>query len=238
MRGPYGFELVENCQACKLRKEGYFCQQMAAGLKEFGAIKSSSTYPEGAVLFLEQQEARGVFILCEGLVKLSISSGAGKTLIVRIVKPGEVLGLAAVLGGTPYEVTAETLRPCQIAFLRRDDFAHFLEHHPEAYQAVVKQMAASYDGACEQLRTVGLSASVPERLGRLLLEWSEGAERTKAGAKVTLPLTHAEIGELIGSSRETVTRSFSEFRARHLVALKGSTVTIPDREALETFVNR
>jgi CRP/FNR family transcriptional regulator len=70
-----------------------------------------------------------------------------------------------------------------------------------------------------------------------LLDWSEGAEQTKLGTRITLPLTHEEIGEFIGSSRETVTRAFSEFKSRHLVALKGSTVTIPNREALENMVN-
>jgi CRP/FNR family transcriptional regulator, cyclic AMP receptor protein len=87
--------------------------------------------------------------------------------------------------------------------------------------------------ACEQLRTVGLSASAQERLARVLLEWSQGAEQTKSGTRITMLLTHEEIGELIGSSRETVTRTFSEFKSRHLVALKGPIVTIPDRTALE-----
>ena len=74
MRGPYGFEMNENCQTCKLRKSGYFCQLQGAALKNFDAAKASSVYPEGAVLFIEKQEARGVFVLCEGQVKLSISS--------------------------------------------------------------------------------------------------------------------------------------------------------------------
>jgi len=210
---------------------------MAAGtLKDFNTAKSSSVYPEGAVLFLERQTPRGVFLLCEGQVKLSISSSEGKTLILKIAKPGEILGLTAVIEGTPYEVTAETLRPCQVAFIRRDDFLAFLAHHPEAYQGIVKQLSVNYDGACEQLRTVGLAASAAQRLARLLLEWSEGAEQTKLGARITMPLTHEEIGEFIGSSRETVTRTFGEFKSRHLVALKGSTVTIPSRAALETLV--
>ena len=161
---------------------------------------------------MEKQDPRGVFILCEGQVKLSICSSEGKTLIVRIAKPGEVLGLTAVVAGTPYEVTAETLRPSQVAFVRRDDFLRFIAAHPEIYQNIVKQMASSYESACEQLRTVGLSASVQERLARVLLEWSQGAEQTKAGTRITMPLTHEEIGEFIGSSRETVTRTFSEFK--------------------------
>jgi CRP/FNR family transcriptional regulator, cyclic AMP receptor protein len=236
MRGPYGFELSDSCKTCKFRGNGFFCQLSPAALKSFDAIKSSSAYPEGALLFLENEAPRGIFVLCQGEAKLSISSSDGKTLILRIAKAGEVLGLTAVLGNSPYEVTVETLRPSQVAFIRREDFLRFLTQHPEAYQGIVKQLSSSYDGACEQLRTVALSASAPERLGRLLLEWSAGAEETKTGTRITLPLTHEEIGEFIGTSRETVTRTFSELKTRHLVALKGSALTIPNRTALQQFV--
>ena len=233
MRGPYGFEMSDSCQTCKVRKDSFFCQMEAAALKGLDLVKAPSVYPEGAVLFMEKRESRGVFILCEGQVKLSICSSDGKTLILRIAKPGEVLGLAAVMGGTPYHATAETLRPSQVVFIRRDDFQHFIASHPEVYHNIVKQMASTYDGACEQLRTVGLCASASERLAKVLLEWSREAEQTTSGARITMPLTHQEIGEFIGSSRETVTRTFSEFKSRRLVALKGSTLTIPDRAALE-----
>ena len=80
MKGPYGFEMSENCQTCKLRKSSFFCQLSPKATKDFDAIKSSSAYPESAILFLEKQESRGVFVLCEGEVKLSISSSEGKTL--------------------------------------------------------------------------------------------------------------------------------------------------------------
>jgi CRP/FNR family cyclic AMP-dependent transcriptional regulator len=237
MRGPYGFEMSGSCETCGVRSSNFFCQMAPAAMKAFNAITYSSVYPKGSVLFLEKTDPRGVSVLCEGEVKLSISSSDGNTLIVRIAKPGEVLGLTAVVGGMQYEVTAETLRPCHVAFIRRDDFLRFVAQHPEVYQGIVKQLTSSYNGACEQLRTVGLSASVPQKLGRLLLDWSRGAAEAKAGRQITLPLTHEEIGECIGSSRESVTRTFSELTSRNLLSRKGFTVTIPDRAALETFVN-
>ena len=235
MRGPYGFEANENCQSCKVRANGFFCQLSPAALKDFNAVRSSATYPAGALLFLEKQDPRGVFVLCAGQVKLSISSSAGKTLILRITKPGEILGLMAVMSGSPYEVTAETLHPCQVAFVRRDDFLRFLTKHPEAYQGVVKQLNTLYSGACDQLRTVGLAASAPEKLARLLLEWSADGKDTKPGTPIKLPLTHEEIAEFIGSTRETVTRTFSEFKNQQLVTFQGSTLLISNRPALEVI---
>ena len=232
MRGPYGFEMSENCQSCKLKKSSFFCELSPKAVKQFDSVKSASAYPEKAILFLEKQDSRGVFVLCEGEVKLTISSSEGKTLILRIAKAGEILGLMSVPSGKPYEVTAETIRPSQIAFVRREDFLRFVAQFPEATQGIVKQLSSNYNMACEQLRTVGLSASAPEKLAKLLLDWSAGAEETKAGTRITMPLTHEEIAEFIGSTRETVTRTLSEFRSRNLVTLKGSTLMIASRTAL------
>jgi CRP/FNR family transcriptional regulator, cyclic AMP receptor protein len=237
MKGPYGLELNDGCKTCKLNGAGFFCHLGPAALKEFDAIKSTSTYPKGALLFVEKQDARGIFVLCEGEVKLSISSAEGKTLIMRIAHAGELLGLVATIAGTSYEVTAETLHPCQVAFVRREDFQRYVSSHPETSKGVLSQMSSQYQGACEQLRTVGLSSSANEKLARLLLTWSAGMPRTKAGTRITMPLTHEEIAEFIGTTRETVTRTLSDFKTRHLIIVQGSTLIIPDHAALESIAN-
>lgn len=142
MKGPYGFELNDDCQNCTVRGEGFFCQLAAPALKDLNAIRFTSAYPAGAVLFIEKQTARGIYLLCEGEVKLSVSSSEGKKLILRIARAGEVLGLVSALAGAPHEVTAETLRPCQVAFVPRDAFPRFLSKHPEAYPRVASQLGA------------------------------------------------------------------------------------------------
>ena len=137
------------------------------------------------------------------------------------------------MSGSPYEVTAETLHPCQVAFIRRDDFLQFIAKHHEVCKGIVNQLSSLYDGACEQLRTVGLAASAPEKLARLLLDWAPETKDTKQGMPVKMPLTHEEIAEFIGTTRETVTRTLSNFKSRQLVALHGSTLLISNRPALE-----
>jgi len=236
MKGPYGFELNDNCETCKLRSNGFFCQLPAGAVKDLDAIKFRSAYPKGAVLFIEKQTARGIYVLCEGQVKLSISSSEGKTLILRIAKAGEVLGLVSALGGTPHEVTAETLQPCQVAFVPRDAFLQFISKHPEAYPIIANQLGSQYSVACEQVRNLGLSGSAPEKVAKFLLDFAVSGQRTKEGIRLKLPLTHEEIAEFIGTTRETVTRTLSEFKSHHLVELRGSTLVIENREALEEFV--
>jgi len=232
MNNLHGFEMSQKCQACKLRMNGYLCNLSPVAAKEFEAIKYSSTYPPNSMLFLENESARGIYLLCSGEVKLSVSSRGGKTLILRIAKPGDILGLTANMSGSPYEASAETLHPCQIAFVRREDFVNFTQKYPEAYRTVAQQLGGQYAVACEQLRTVGLSTSAHEKLARLILHWSFEGKTTPEGTQIKVPLTHEQIAECVGSTRETVTRTLSEFKQKHLVQLKGATMIIPNRAAL------
>jgi CRP/FNR family cyclic AMP-dependent transcriptional regulator len=236
MRSPYGLELVEDCQTCSNKADGFFCDLSAEGLKAFEAIKYTTAYPAGAVLFVEGQSAQGVFLLCKGRVKLSMTSSEGKTLILRIVKPGEILGLHATVSDTAFQATAETLEPCQVNFIKRDDFLRLLREHGDASIHAAQQLSGSYQTACEQVRSLGLSQSAPEKLARFLLEWSSKGQPSKQGVRVKLTLTHEEIGQIIGTSRETVTRTLGEFKSKHLAELKGSTLVIQNKSALEAFL--
>ena len=220
------------CENCKLKQNGFLCHLTPAAAKEFESIKLSSRYPEGSILFLENEKARGIFLVCSGKVKLSVSSRGGKTLILQIASPGEVIGLSASMSGTPYEVTAETLHPSEIVFIRREDFMQFIHRFPEAYEAVIRQLNLQYGRACEQLRTIGLSTTVHEKLARLFLHWSSGEQPSTEINQIKVPLTHEQIASCLGSTRETVTRTLSDFKNRHLVTLRGTTVMIPDRSAL------
>lgn len=201
------------------------------------SLAHASSFPSGISLFNEKDSASGVYFVLEGEVKLSMNSAEGKRLILRIARKGEVLGLASALSGRPCEMTAEILYPAKIATVRRTDFLNFLTRHPEVYRTVTEELSRSYNLACDQLRTVGLSSSAPEKLARLLLEWSENGQTTERGTRCRFPLTHGEIGEFIGASRETVTRTLSTFKSRHLVVFNGSTLMIPSRAALEILAH-
>jgi CRP/FNR family cyclic AMP-dependent transcriptional regulator len=232
MNSQHGIDLNKKCQTCTMKSKGFLCNLSPAALKDFEAIKYTSMYPPSSMLFLENEPARGIFLLCSGEVKLSVSSRGGKTLILRIARPGDILGLTSSLSSAPYQASAETLHPCQIAFIRRDDFMNFLRKYPEVYQTVFEQLTGQYATACEQLRTVGLSTSAHEKLARLLLHWSHEGKPTPEGMQIKVPLTHEQIAECVGSTRETVTRTLSEFKHKHLVLLKGATMVIPNPAAL------
>ena len=237
-RGPYGLELNDNCRTCTFRRNGFFCQFSAAELKDFDAIKRVSAYPTDSILFVEHQMPRGIYVLCEGQVKLSLTSKNGKTLILRIAGPGDILELADVLSGNLYEVTAETIRPCQIAFVRTADFLRLLAEHPGVYQSVASQLCSHYQEACEQMSMIGLGTSILEKLAKFLLHWARSGTEVGAETHFTLPLSHEEIAQCIGTTRESVTRAFGEIEKQGLVEHRGSTLVIRNHEALRQFRSR
>jgi CRP/FNR family transcriptional regulator len=125
-----------------------------------------------------------VFILCTGKVKLSTSSADGRSLILRISEPGEVLGLTAAVTGKPYELTADVIEPTQANFISQADVLLFLREHGEATLRVAQQLGETYHSAVAEMRTIGLSHSAAEKLARFLLDLSAGQDNAKGDAKV------------------------------------------------------
>jgi len=165
-----------------------------------------------------------------------MSSSEGKMVTLRTAKPGDVLGLHAVVSGKPYEATAETLGPCQVNFVRRDDFLQFLQENPEASIHAARELSSSYQSACEQIRSLALTHSASGKLAKFLLDSSGNEHEKQQGIRVRLTMTHEEIGQIIGMTRETVTRTLGEFKNKHFVVQNRSLLRIQNRAALEHFV--
>lgn len=234
---PYGLHVIENCLTCPHREDHLFCNLSPEGVRRLSEITSTATYPKGAVLFVEGQEPRGVFILCHGRAKLSTSSTDGRGLILRIADAGEVLGLSGVISGKPYILTAEALEPLQANFISRVNLLRFLEENAQAALRAAKLLGENYHTAFAEIRNIGLSNSAAEKVARFLLEWVDGHNDARSPDRATLTLTHEEIAAMIGASRETVTRVFSDFKKRKLAQVSGSTLILSGRSALERLVD-
>jgi len=232
---PYGLPIVEDMREFDLGDQSFLSGLASQTLEELNRIKHTSSYPEGAVVLMEGQAPRGVYIVCQGRVKLMTTNSEGKTLIVKIAQPGEVLGLQSVVMNTPYELTAETLQPSQLAFVASDRFLRFLRTHGDACLRSTQHLSSDCQSAYEVIRSIGLCHSVAGKLARLLKQLSSDAPVSNGMLRFKMSLTHEELAQLIGSSRETVTRILGDFRRRGVVELNGATLIIRDKAALETL---
>jgi CRP/FNR family transcriptional regulator len=131
-------------------------------------------------------------------------------------------------------VTAEMIEPGQANFITRDALLQFMREYGEVAVRVAEQLSRNYYTAYEGIRTLGLTNSPAERFAKLLLGW---CNTSGDPVQVKLTLTHEEIAEIIGTTRETVSRLFSQFKKKQLLQLKGATLTIRSRAALQKMVN-
>lgn len=230
---PYGLPVAENCSTCTISENNYFCKLSERATKALERINHVTSYPDGALIFMEGDMARGVHILCQGRAKLLTTNSDGKTLIVKIAQPGEILGLNSVLAGKPYEITVETLQPCQMAYISREDFLVFIRDNADACLQVAQHLGRDCHSAYDVIRSIGLSNSATEKLARFLMECASGGRVMDGILKVKLALTHEEIAQRIGCSRETVSRTLSGFKRQRLVELNGATLLVHNKAALE-----
>jgi CRP/FNR family transcriptional regulator len=193
--------------------------------------------PSRSIVFEESQTANGVYVVCSGQLKLSAMSKDGRTMILRIAGPGDVLGLSATLSDVPHEVTAETLEPTQMKYIRRVEFLQFLEKYAEVGEKAARTLAKEYHAVFLDARRLALSGSAAGKLARLLLDWANTAACGRPGLRFTMALTHEELANMAGTSRETVTRLLNQFERDHLIVRRGSSLTILAPSDLEDLAH-
>ena len=243
MIAPYGIDLIEDCSACTVTKRSFFCGFSREVRQALDQVSHKSILPAGAILFVEGQSPRGIFILCSGRVNLSTTSREGKILILKTAEAGEALGLSAAISGMAYEATAETATPSQLNFVDRKHLLELMENHSEVGVHTAQSLSRDFQAAYRDIHDLVLTRSSAGKLARLLLSQSQVQSQVQpqvhaapaAETRVHGAMTHEEMAQRIGASRETVTRLLSDLKRKQLIRLDGPTLIIRNRIALEAL---
>jgi len=216
-----------------------FCQISSELAHLIASVSSTVTHRRKAKLFVEGEKPRGIFILRTGTAKLTTCSTLGKTIVIRLAEPGDVLGLNAVVSNRPYGATAEMMASGQVDFIARDCLLRLMKANDNFAFAVAEQLSATYYSLHDAVRSLGLASHPLERLAKLLLAWTSPWDTSANTAELSfkLPFTHQEIADNIGSTRQTVTKLFSELRRKHLLGSEGRKLVITDRLELQRIVH-
>jgi len=236
MKTPYGLAIVDDCSECPEARGDFFCSFSQPVLQSLNQVSHRSTLPTGAILFVEGQSPRGMFILCSGRVNLSTTSREGKVLILKTAEAGEALGLSAAISGACYETTAETATPCLLNFVDRNHLLGLMQAYSEVGLRASQSLSRDFHCAYRDIHDLVLTRSSAGKLARLLLSQSSPAQGLGASQiRIHTFMTHEEMAQRIGSSRETVTRLLSDLRKKRLIHLEGANLVIRDRQALEAL---
>ena len=226
--------IPKNCLSCTLRQNSDFCNLPQPLMTFFSNMGHVTLYPANATLMAEGQIPRGIYIACSGRSKLSIQAHDGKTIILKIAGDRQVLGLSTVIRGGPSPITVTTIELCQIKYVERESLLRMIERDSRAALACATALAREVTASFDDVHDLLLARSSTEKLARLLLSWVADEPRNRE-LRVATEFTHEEIAQMIGSSRETVTRLLSDMKRKDLIRLEGATLVIPNRVALQAI---
>lgn len=189
--------------------------------------------PKGTFMFFEGDVAHGVYILYEGRANVLTGTAEGKTLILKTAQPGDILGLNSVFAGTSHAVTVEVVQSCRFAFIARKDFLRFVKEHSDACLYFAQHLGRDCHSAYDVIRSTGIT--VPKRLARFLIACCANGRMRDGIFRATVALTRGAIAQRIGCTRETASRTLSDFKRRGVAELVGTALLVHDRDALESL---
>lgn len=230
-------QVPAGCAACANRRPGWFCSLGSAVLADLELATSTISLPAQASLFSQGEDARCLYLICSGYLKLTAGRPQDRQMIVRVAGPGSMLGLYAVLSHGVYEVSAESLTTAQLRPVERDRFLSFLRSHKEAQMRAVQCICQEYRFALQDACRIALAETVAARLARLLLELAHqiGEHLAEGGYRFPLLLTHEEMASMACTTRETVTRTLGQFRKDGWISIEDSLITLHEPQQLQAL---
>jgi CRP/FNR family transcriptional regulator, cyclic AMP receptor protein len=221
---------VGNSCAGPLQECPLFRELSSDSLQALDNIIQPTSFEKDATLFAQGRLSYGVFILISGRIKLTSVTVGGSVDLLAIAKRGEAVGLSSAVSGRPHVATATTTEMTQTVIIQRDSFLEFIRKHGDAAVRVAQVLAELYDVAQEEKKGFLVRESAVQKLARLLLNLS--TQLPENGNHLRIGLTHEEIGNMIGTSRETVSRTLGDLKNRNILVLRDSKLIIHDRSAL------
>jgi CRP-like cAMP-binding protein len=224
-----------SCDSCALHKS--FCSFPEEVQAAFDALKTTVAFWKGETIFHEGDRCENVYAICEGTVKVVATSSEGRVLLLRFGQAGSMLGLAeAVLGPVPFECSAIAAENTILSVIPRDLFMRFIRSYPEAALSLVVALSEQYKVAQRETKLLGFGDPSSVRLAHLLLEWSANQGMPCAeGILIPLQVTHGELAQAIGATRETVTRLLGNLMQSGLLARTAAGIIIRRPERLAGF---
>jgi CRP-like cAMP-binding protein len=227
----------ELCQSCK-----HECSYLFSGLSQSARMELASLMrplelDAGELVFYEGLPAYGLYILCEGKIKVAKRLKGGRSQILKLLAPGEVLGEKTLFDQETYTCYAKALEPSRLMFIPREDFLAFMRKYPDVAFRLIEKLSRELKAFGDKL--VEISAySAKERMARVLLELAQAFGReTPEGLDIGVELPRGEIAEMAGVTTETAVRILSEFKDQGILALPGRRIVILKPEELRSMAH-
>jgi CRP/FNR family cyclic AMP-dependent transcriptional regulator len=204
-----------------------------AELAALAPLLRERRYPRGAVILMQGDPGDSLFLLAQGQVKVVLIGEDGREVILSVLGPGSFFGEMSLLDGEPRSAHVIAMEESALLQLRRDDFQARLRASPDVALGVLRELSLRLRRADDTIGSLALR-DVNGRVAHLLLELAS----REGGTRITSRLTHATIAQMVGSSRETVSRTLSALTAAGVIRMSRREIVILDAAPLRQAAQR
>ncbi|HKP15938.1 MAG TPA: Crp/Fnr family transcriptional regulator [Gemmatimonadaceae bacterium] len=197
-------------------------------LLKFAELTRERTYPKGSVILFQGDPGDSLYVLRQGRAKVVLIGEDGREVILGVLEPGAHFGELALIDDQPRSAHVIAMEDSQLLILRREDFRRRVEANPSVAWALLTELSRRLRRADQKIGGLVL-LDVPGRISRLLLDLSSES----SNGTIEKPLTHQTIAQMIGASRETVSRAMKDFQEEGLIRVERRRIAVANRDALE-----
>jgi CRP/FNR family transcriptional regulator, cyclic AMP receptor protein len=212
-----------------LQRHPLFSGLPLESIERLSTYTSSRAYPRGATIFTKGDPGTSLFAVCSGTVRIAVPSRDGRDAVFNLVKGGEIFGEIAVLDGRPRTAVATAMTDCKLVVIDRRDVAGMLDSQPEIALKLIEVLCARLRYTSELVEDI-LFGDLSERLAKLLLRLLGGGE--PSGSHYRIMMTQRELGQMIGSSRESINKQLQEWKQRKWVRIERGGIIVVAPKAL------
>jgi CRP/FNR family transcriptional regulator len=231
--------LIDNnpsCQHCTHRNGSIFCKMEHDNMVEIDEEKECVNYKKGQSIFTEGNKPHGLYCVNKGKIKLVKMGEDGKEQILRLIKPGDLMGYRALLTGDRYNATAIALEDCGICFVPKHMFVNILQKDSNLTMEMMRILGEDLKKAEEHITHMA-QKPVRERMAEALLFIKETYGFEPDNQTINVTLTREEMANLVGTATETAIRLLSEFKHDGIVELVGKKIKILNHPKLVSTAN-
>lgn len=205
-------------------------------LQVAGSKIHDRNYRKGMIIFLEGEPADNLFVIYSGKVKLTVTSEQGQEKIIQIVKQGDILGEVAAFDQGAYPVTAEVMEDAAIGMISADELLKLVQQCPAISLNLLKIMSRRLRQLQRQVKNLALKDAYGRLASRLFKLARDHGNPDEQGVTIGLALTHQDLANFIGTSRETVSRILREFEKANVISVNKQFITILDGNKLKEWM--
>jgi len=224
---------MSKCEQCIVRQFSSLKALNKDELLRMAECKTSYTIKKGEPIFEEGEVTNGIYCIKDGVCKLSKLSDNGKDQIVKLVKPGELLGQRSMISDEPANLSAIALEDMEVCFIPRSEVMQFFNENNQFSMNVMKTICEDLKGADDHMVNMA-QKTVRQRLVETLIYLEETFGKNEDGS-LHIQLSREELAGMIGTATESCIRLLSELNKSNLIELNGKKIFITDKNKLKRF---